>query len=56
MWWVNLVCSDNDCAEEVEVLVADLDDLDRLVCDCGCSLVSLSVAVAVEVRAEGQAS
>jgi hypothetical protein len=50
MWVIDLVCSDDDCAEEIEILVADLDDVDRYVCACGCCLLSIAVAEAVEVR------
>ncbi len=42
MWQVLVVCS--DCAEENEVLVEDLDDLDREVCPCGYSRIVLSVS------------
>lgn len=45
LWAVDLVCSDPACAAEREAVVADLDDLDRLACDCGCCLVTLSVAL-----------
>ncbi len=42
MWQVLVVCS--DCAEESEVLVEDLDALEREVCACGYSYVVLAVA------------
>jgi hypothetical protein len=42
MWQVRIVCS--DCADEVEVVVADLDDVEREVCGCGYSFVVLAVA------------
>jgi hypothetical protein len=42
MWQALIVCS--DCAEEIEVVVEDLDDLEREVCACGYSFVILSVA------------
>jgi hypothetical protein len=42
MWQVLAVCS--DCAEESEILVEDLDDLEREVCACGYSYVVLAVA------------
>jgi hypothetical protein len=42
MWQVLVVCS--DCAEEAEVLVEDLDELEREVCACGYSYVVLSVS------------
>lgn len=44
MWIVELACSDPACAEENEVVITDLDELDELVCDCGCTLVTLAVA------------
>ena len=44
MWIVTLACSDPHCAEEREVVIADLGELDELACDCGCTLVTLSVA------------
>jgi hypothetical protein len=50
MFQVKVVCS--SCAEESEVLVEDLDDVEREVCECGYSFVVLSVAEfqPVEVR------
>ncbi len=50
MWQVLVVCS--DCAEESEVLIEDLDDLEREVCACGYSYVVLSVAGFEPVHAE----
>ncbi|MDQ3726179.1 MAG: hypothetical protein M3335_09895 [Actinomycetota bacterium] len=50
MWQVLVVCS--DCAEESEVLVEELDDLDREVCPCGYSHVVLSVSSFEPVHAE----
>lgn len=51
MWQVLVVCS--DCAEESEVLVEDLDDLERQVCACGYSCVVLAVAGFEPVYSEG---
>lgn len=51
MWQALVVCS--ACAEEAEVLVDDLDDLEREVCPCGYSYVVLSVAAFEPVHAEG---
>lgn len=50
MFQVTVVCS--SCAEESEVLVEDLDAVDREVCECGYSFVVLSVAEfePVEIR------
>jgi len=42
MWQVTVLCS--DCAEEAEVAVEDLDDVESEVCPCGYSFVVLSVA------------
>lgn len=44
MWQVVVVCSDSDCAEEVELLVEDLDDVDREACACGYCVLIVSVA------------
>jgi len=44
MWIVKVVCSDPDCAEEQEIVVAELDEADAAVCDCGCCVVTLAVA------------
>ncbi|HET8814370.1 MAG TPA: hypothetical protein VFM51_05375 [Solirubrobacterales bacterium] len=50
MWQVQVVCS--ACAEEEEVLVEDLDDVDREACPCGYSYVVLSVSGFEPVHAE----
>jgi hypothetical protein len=44
MWAIDVVCSDPACSEEREVVVEELDEVDRVVCDCGCCVVTLSVA------------
>ena len=44
MWIVEVVCSDPECAEEREVIVAELDEVDESVCDCGGCVVVLAVA------------
>lgn len=44
MWIVKVVCSDPDCAEEQEIVVAELDEADAAVCECGCCVVTLTVA------------
>jgi hypothetical protein len=41
MWQLAVVCS--GCADEVEVLVEDLEDVEREVCPCGYSFIVLSV-------------
>lgn len=42
MWQMTVVCS--GCAEEYEVAVEDVDDVEREVCPCGYSVIVLSVA------------
>jgi len=50
MWQVAVLCS--GCAEESDVVVEDLDDVEREVCPCGYSFVALSVASFEPVYAE----
>ena len=50
MWQVLVVCS--DCTEESEVLIEDLDKLEREVCGCGYSSMVLSVVTFEPVYAE----
>lgn len=50
MWAIDLVCSDDECGQEIELLVAEIDEADRIACECGCALVTLKVAEAIEVR------
>jgi hypothetical protein len=50
MWQVTVFCS--GCAEETEVVVKDLDDVEREACPCGYSYIVLSVASFESVRAE----
>lgn len=40
---MRVVCSDPECAEEQEVVVAELDELDAIVCECECCVVAVSV-------------
>lgn len=49
MWEVKVVCS--SCEEESEVLVEELDDIEREACPCGYSYVVLSVGVFTPVQA-----
>lgn len=51
MWQVTIVCS--DCAEETEVVVENLDDVDREVCGCGYSYVVVAVAEFEPVEIKG---
>jgi hypothetical protein len=43
MFLATLICSDESCAEEVELTVGHLVELDAAACDCGCTLVLLAV-------------
>jgi hypothetical protein len=42
MWMVKVFCS--DCAGEADVVVEDLEDVDREACPCGYGFVVLSIA------------
>lgn len=44
MFLVHLTCSDPPCTEEIEAIVATLDELDGLVCECGYGTVTLTIA------------
>ena len=47
---MTVFCS--DCAEESEIEIESLDDLEREVCGCDCCFVALSVASFEPVHAE----
>lgn len=51
MFQVTVVCS--SCAEETDVVVENLDDVEREVCPCGYSYVVLSVAEFEPVHGKG---
>ena len=42
MWLVKVFCS--DCAEEADVVVEEIDDVEREACPCGYGFVVLAVA------------
>jgi hypothetical protein len=45
MFLASCICSDENCAEEVEVVVShELAALDGAACACGCTLVPLAVS------------
>lgn len=50
MWQVAVVCS--SCAEESEIVVEELDDVDREACPCGYSYVVRSAASFEPVHAK----
>lgn len=44
MFLATLICSDESCAEEVELTVSNLVELDAAACACGCTLVLLEIS------------
>jgi hypothetical protein len=62
MYIVNVICSDEDCAEEIEAVVATMEEVDDIVCECDCGTVLLSVAdldtgaQVIELRPRGRSS
>jgi hypothetical protein len=44
VWIAHVICSGRDCDEELEVVIAELEELDRLGCDCGHGFVLLSIS------------
>jgi hypothetical protein len=44
MWLIQVNCSDPECSEEFEVLVDDLDQVERVVCACEHGVVVVSVS------------
>lgn len=50
MWQMLVACS--GCDEEAEVVVEELDDVDRAVCPCGYSYVVLTISDFEPVYAE----
>jgi hypothetical protein len=41
---VHVTCSDPACAEEVEAVVATIEEADDVVCECGFGTVLIAVA------------
>jgi hypothetical protein len=39
-----MLCSDPGCAEELEIVIAELAELDRACCDCGFGLVVTAIS------------
>ena len=61
MYVVNVICSDENCAEEIEAVVATIEEVDDIVCECDCGTVLLTVAdldsgaQVIELRPGGRA-
>jgi hypothetical protein len=39
-----LICSDESCAQELDLVVEELAALEDALCDCGCTLTVLAVS------------
>ena len=50
MLYAILICSDPECAEELEALGNDPADFERLACDCGCTFQAIAFSEHVEAR------
>jgi len=46
MWIAHVICSGQECTEELEIVVDTLDELEQLNCECGFGFAVLSVAEA----------
>jgi hypothetical protein len=46
MWIAHVICSGQDCSEEIELVADSLDELERLNCECGYGFAIVSVAEA----------
>ena len=44
MFIVHVICSDDECAEEIEAVVGSLEEVDEVVCECSFGTVLLSVS------------
>jgi hypothetical protein len=44
MWIAHVICSGRDCTEELEVVIDDLAELDRVACTCSHGFVLLSIS------------
>jgi hypothetical protein len=44
MWLVQVICTGPDCADEIELIVDDLEEVERAVCACEHGVVVLSVS------------
>ena len=52
MYFAHLICSDEDCAETIDVRADTLDELEALICDCDCGLQVLGISEAADVEAD----
>ena len=62
MFLVNVICSDENCAEEIEAVVESIEEIGDIVCECHCCTVLLSIAdlntgaQVIQMRPRGSAS
>lgn len=49
MFRVELICTDEDCAERIEAY-GTLEEIEALACECGCTLTIVVIAERVEER------
>jgi hypothetical protein len=43
MFVIDVVCSDPDCAEELEVYAEEIGEADSVVCECGHCVITVAV-------------
>jgi hypothetical protein len=44
VWLAHVICSGRECAEEVEVVIDELEELDEMACHCSHGFVVLSIS------------
>ena len=44
MWMAHVICSGQECTEELEILIDDLSELDRINCGCGYGTMLLTLS------------
>lgn len=44
MFIVTIACSDTECAEEFERVIASLEEIDDIMCECDCGTALVSIA------------
>ena len=49
MYIARLICSDAGCGEEITAEAATLEELETLICDCGCALALVGWPDAADV-------
>ena len=53
MFLVQIVCSDPECAEELEIVVEDLAEIEEVACDCGYGFVAITVSEVADPARSG---